>query len=112
MRMLFAWFVICANAELPNAEFCVLKPAHCTSLNRFSTSRRIDADWLPTVRKLLLTDRSTLFRIGESTPGSVRGALPNWLAGAAWKAAGFRYRLSAPAEALIRSVISPDARIG
>ena len=38
IRMLFAWFVIWPNDELPNAELA--GAAHCTMLNMFSTSMR------------------------------------------------------------------------
>ena len=67
--------------------------AHCTWLNTFSTSRRMDADVWPPVRTFLLTDRSTLLRQGERTPGSVRGALPKALSAVAEKAAEYRQTL-------------------
>src|SRR5581483_4247123 len=107
MRMLLAWFVIWPKAELPNAVLA--GAAHCTSLNRFSTSIRIDAACWPDVWNCLLTEMSTLFRIGDSTPGSVRGALPNWFAATAENAAGFRYTLSFVFD-VMRSVMSPDVR--
>src|SRR6476469_1177935 len=109
MRMLFAWFVIWPNDELPNAAPPVLRPAHCTWLNRFSTSMRIERFVGPPVRRFLLTDRSTLLRHGERMPGSVRGALPNWFSAVAWNAALFRYRLSFVLVRM-RSVMSPGTR--
>ena len=75
--MLFAWLLIWPNAELPNAELA--GAAHWTMLNMFSTSRRMVVDVWPPVRTFLPTDRSTLLRHGEQTPGSVRGALPKVL---------------------------------
>src|SRR6476469_6537318 len=107
MRMLFAWFVIWPNDELPNATLA--GAAHCTWLNRFSTSRRSESDVGPPVCTFLLTERSTLLRHGERTPGSVRGALPNWLSAVAVNAALFRYRLSLVLSRM-RSVISPGTR--
>src|SRR5678816_2762713 len=107
MRMLFAWFVIWPNDELPNAALA--GAAHCTWLNRFSTSMRMDRFVGPPVRRFLLTDRSTLLRHGERAPGSVRGALPNWFSGVAENAALLRYRLSL-VFARMRSVMSPAAR--
>src|SRR5437763_4683967 len=79
--MLFAWLRICPNDALPKAVLA--GAAHWTVSNRFSTSIRACAYVPPPVLTRLLTDRSTLFRHGESTPGSMRGALPNWLEGVA-----------------------------
>src|SRR5215207_4758241 len=107
MRMLFAWFVIWPNDELPNAVLC--GAAHCTWLNRFSTSRRNDALVWPPVRRFLLSDRSTLLRHGENAPSRTRGALPNRFSGVAENAALFKYRLSL-VFARIRSVMSPATR--
>src|SRR6476660_4826555 len=107
--MLFACVVIWPNEELPNEELA--GAAHCTMLNRFSTSMRTTAEVRSLVLICLLTPRSTSFRQGDSTPGSIRGALPNWLAAAVANAALFRYRLSVTF-ALIRSVTSPDTRNG
>src|SRR5690242_15445080 len=78
--MLFAWLLIWPNDEFPNDELA--GAAHCTMLNMLSTSTRSDAEVPPPVRTCLLTPRSTLFRQGDSTPSSIRGALPNWFAAA------------------------------
>ena len=61
--------------------------AHCTMFKRFSTSRRTEQAVTPPVLICLFTDRSTLFRHGDRTPGSVRGALPNWFTGVVENAA-------------------------
>src|SRR5262252_5512972 len=76
MRMLFAWLLIWPNDELPKLELA--GAAHCTMFNRLRTSMLIDAEVPPLVRTLLRMPRSTLSRHGDSTPGSIRGALPNW----------------------------------
>src|SRR3954465_15175790 len=107
MRMLFAWFVIWPNDELPNAVLA--GAAHCTWLNRFSTSMRIDRFVGPPVRRFLLTDRSTLLRHGDRMPGSGAGALPNWSSAVHLNEALFRYRLSFVL-ARMRSVMSPGTR--
>src|SRR5262245_11422087 len=112
--MLFAWFVIWANEELPNARLA--GAAHCTWLNTFSTSMRTDTVEEPPVLMVLPTDRSTLLRFGDRTPGSVRGALPKALplVDDVENAFLFRSTLSVVpvdvVELRIRSVMSPDTR--
>ena len=51
---------------------------------------RSDTDVDAPVRTFLATDRSTLFRRGERTPGRMRGALPNVFAADVENAALFR----------------------
>src|SRR5438093_7618378 len=79
-------------------------------LNRFSTSRRSVARDDPPVRKSLLIARSVLLRIGDRTPGRMRGALPIVFAAASTNAAAFRYLLSTPPEFSRRDTMSPGTR--
>src|SRR5215470_19827593 len=105
--MLFAWLLIWPNVLLPNCELAIA--AHCTILNRFSTSMFSDADVPAPVRTFLRIPRSTLFRHGEYTPGRMRGVSANRLTGVVANAFLFRYRLSSTL-AVIRSVMSPGTR--
>ena len=61
--MLFAWFVICPNDELLNAELA--GAAHCTRLNMFNTSIRAFSVVPLPVWNAFATDRSMLLRHGE-----------------------------------------------
>src|SRR5262249_54408988 len=106
--MLFACVLTCPNEALPNAELA--SDVHCTMLNGFSNSIRADAVALPGRLTCLAADKLKELRNGESTSGSVRGALPNWFLATALKAARLKYWLSVVL-ARIRDVTSESFTI-
>src|SRR3954468_7124378 len=107
--MLFACSRSWPNDALPNA--LLAGAAHCTMLRGLSSSTRTDNDERPGRFTFFAADMLNDVRNGDRTPGSVRGALPNWFRPTAWNADRLKYWLSVGL-AEMRPVMSPSARSG